>query len=105
MRPARLPFFDYYCFYRITSRSLCGGERHNYVNALFFFRVITPRPSRPPSAELAPLTKSPPESPTFLSPSNARANAAGGGSRPSSRPASLLLRDALINMFGGSSEG
>ena len=37
MRPTRLRFFDYYCFYRITSWSLCEGERQNYLNALFFF--------------------------------------------------------------------
>lgn len=38
----------------------------------------------------------------FLSPGAATT---GGGSKPSSRPASLLLRDALRDAFGGTEEG
>lgn len=63
--------------------------------------VRTPRPSRPPSEETMPLNKPSTGTGGFLSPGDA---ATGGGSRPSSRPASLLLRDALISMFGGTEE-
>ncbi|PFX29427.1 Tolloid-like protein 2 [Stylophora pistillata] len=61
--------------------------------------VRTPRPSRPSSCaeETVPLTKPSTSKGPYLSPGVA---STGGGSRPSSRPASLLLRDALVNMFG-----
>lgn len=68
---------------------------------IFCFRVRTPRPSRPPSEETVPLHKPSTGIGGFLSPGDA---AIGGGSRPSSRPASLLLRDALITMFAGTEE-
>lgn len=67
------------------------------------FSVRTPRPSRPSSyaEETVPLTKPSTGKGPFLSPGVATT---GGGSRPSSRPASLLLRDALVNMFGEGKE-
>jgi len=60
--------------------------------------VRTPRSSRPPSEEMMPLNK--PGS--LLTPNR---STTAGGSRPSSRPASLLLRDALANMFGSGDSG
>lgn len=63
--------------------------------------VRTPRSSRPPSEETVPLHKPSTGIGGFLSPGDA---AIGGGSRSSSRPASLLLRDALITMFAGTEE-
>lgn len=65
--------------------------------------VRTPRPSRPSSyaEETVPLTKPSTGKGPYLSPGVATT---GGGSRPSSRPASLLLRDALVNVFGEGKE-
>ena len=40
--------------------------------------------------------------PTFLTPDTAPSSAA---SHPSSRPASLILRDALLNILSGSETG
>ena len=79
-------------------------ERPKHWHSLHsHFSVRTPRPSRPSSyaEETVPLTKPSTGKGPYLSPGVATT---GGGSRPSSRPASLLLRDALVNMFGEGKE-
>lgn len=86
------------------NRFSLAWERPKHWHSLHsHFSVRTPRPSRPSSyaEETVPLTKPSTGKGPFLSPGVATT---GGGSRPSSRPASLLLRDALVNMFGEGKE-
>jgi len=64
--------------------------------------IRTPRPSPAHSEETMLLAKPATATPTFLTPDTAPSGAA---SRPSSRPASLILRDALLNILSGSETG
>lgn len=91
--------------FSVTSRaSPMPGKKISFAGKLRELAegVRTPRPSPAHSEETIPLNKPATVTPAFLIPG---ATSTGKGSRPSSRPASLLLRDALINMFSGGESG